>query len=159
MGESMKKLLMIAAVLVLLLTVTACGEDPAPAAPTEPAETQAPTDAPYIDTQIDEPEWTLAEGELQLEGEDDIYAESDDVLYFAIITNPDGTQELRFRLTDEIADTLLQQDPDNVYYMTLDGIKIGEATLNDRCTVVTITEEDAVGEITALASKIRGLAE
>ncbi|MBQ3265810.1 MAG: hypothetical protein IJH07_08550 [Ruminococcus sp.] len=151
----MRKLLL-SVIVLMLLALTACGTEPVP---TEPDATQAPTDAPYIDTQLDEPEWTLAEGELQLNDSTGVIAENADILYFAIVTDADGSQELRFRLSDEIAAILTVQSPDNACYMTLDGERIGEATLDDSCTVVTITAENAVGEITALASRIRGLYE
>ena len=156
MGDSMRKIWIMAAALLLLLTAAGCsqGSKNETAAPTE-----APTDAPYIDTQISQPEWTLTEGDLQLEDNDNIYAMGDDILYFAIVTTADGAQELRFRLDNVTANMLTKQNPDNNYYITLDGVKIGNATLNENCTVATITAENANGEITALATKIRGLAE
>ena len=155
MGESMKRFLIIAAAVMLLLLTAGCGYNDT-TSPTE-AATEAPTAAPYIDTQINEPEWTLAEGVLQLETDDQVYASGDDVLYFAIVTNDDGTQELRFRLSDETAAMLKTQNADNQYFITLNGEKIGNAKLNDACTVATVSEADAVGSITELASKIRGL--
>ena len=155
MGESMRRLLALASVVLLVLALTACGGN---TAPTEtPAETAAPTDAPYIDTQLDEPEWTLAEGVLQLEGDGNVYAAGDDILYFAIVTEADGKQELWFRMSDETAATLKTQSADNAYYMTLNGETIGAATLNEGCTIAKISDENADGEITAWASEIRGL--
>ena len=152
----MKKLLILTAALLLLLTAAACAkEEPVP---TE-IPTEAPTDAPYIDTQLDEPEWTLAEGELQLQDDSAVYAENADILYFAIVTNPDGSQELRFRLSDEKAAQLAAQRPADGSYITLNGEKIGAATLSDDGKVATITAADAEGEITALATKIRGVLE
>lgn len=157
MGESMKRVFLLAIAALSVLALAACSGS---TAPTEsPAETSAPTDAPYIDTQLDEPEWTLAEGVLQLESDGNVYAAGDDILYFAIVTEADGKQELWFRLSDETAATLKTQSPDNAYYMTLNGERIGTATLNDDCTIARIAAEDVDGEITAWASKIRGLAE
>ena len=157
MGESMKRVLLLAIAALTVLALTACSGN---TAPTEtPAETAAPTDAPYIDTQLDEPEWTLAEGVLQLEDDDNVYAAGADVLYFAIVTEADGKQELWFRLSDDTAAALKTQSADNAYYMTLNGEKIGAATLNEDCTIAKIAAEDVDGEITAWASKIRGLAE
>ena len=151
----MKRIIILMTAVLLIAALAACGNT----APTETtAVTEAPTDAPYIDTQISEPEWTLAEGELQLEDKDNIYAESADVLYFAIVTDTDGKQELWFRLNDETAAMLQSQSHDNDYYMTLDGEKIGSATLSDDCSIVKISEENVDGEITAWATKIRGLA-
>lgn len=155
MGESMKRLFALVSVVLLVLALAACGGN---TAPTQPAVTEAPTDAPYIDTQISEPEWTLAEGSLQLEGTDTIYAGNKDVLYFAIVTEPDGRQELWFRLSDETAAQLQSQKPDDCF-MTLNGEKIGSATLTDDCAIAKIADENVDGEITAWASKIRGLAE
>ena len=155
MGESMKRLFALAAVVLIIAALAACGGD---TAETQPAVTEAPTDAPYIDTQISEPEWTLAEGSLQLEGTGGVYAGNTDVLYFAIVTEPDGSQELWFRLSDEIAAQLQPQKPDDCF-MTLNGERIGSAALSDDCTVAKITDENIDGEITAWASKIRGLAE
>ena len=42
--------------------------------------------------------------------------------------------------------------------MTFNDEKIGTATLNDDCTIAKVFSENTVGEITAWASKIRGLA-
>ena len=154
MGESMKRLfIMMAAVLLTALTVGCAGNIPAP---TEPAATEAPTDAPYIDTQVNEPEWTLAEGELQLSDDTGVVASGSEILYFAIVSIKDGHQDLRFRLSDEKAAVLKDRDSTG-YVISLNGEKIGNATLNSSGTVATVTAADAEGEITALATKIRGL--
>ena len=152
----MKRLLILSAALLLLFAMTACAGN----TPTETvAATEAPTQAAYLDTQINEPEWTLAEGDLQLEDNNNIYAEKADFLYFAIVTNTDGTQELRFKLNDETAAMLKAQGSDIAYYVTLNGEKVGAATLSEDCTVVTVTEDNADGELTSIATKIRGLSE
>ena len=155
MGESMRKIILLAAVLLLATAMTACGGD---TAPTELSSvTEAPTDAPYIDTQISEPEWTLAEGVLQLEDDNNVYAAGADILYFAIVTNADGKQELWFRLDDKIAAELQSNSTENAYFMTFNGERVGAANLNDDCTIAKISDENADGEITAWASEIRGL--
>lgn len=163
----MKKLLVIIAALLLLVTVAGCSKDESSAtektdtasSATAAAATEAPTDAPFIDTQISEPEWTYAEGDLKLADQDNVYAQGQDFLYFAFVTNTDGTQELRFRFSDDTASMLKTQSPDIAYFITLNDEKIGNATLNDDCTEATITEENSVGSITENASKIRGLSE
>lgn len=156
MGESMKRLFVFAIALILLLVLTACAGN---TAPTEPVVTEAPTDAPYIDTQIDEPEWTLAEGVLRLADAGTTDAEGSEIVYFAIVTKTDGSQELLFRVDDAAAAALTAQSPDTEYYVTLNGEYIGKASLNKDCTVATVKQEDVEGSITALASRIRGLSE
>jgi len=149
----MKRFSMIsAAVLLMALTVGCAGNS----APTESAATQAPTAAPYIDTQINEPEWTLAEGELQLSDDTGVQASGSEILYFAIVSDQNGQQELRFRLSDEKAAVLKDRESTG-YTVSFNGEKIGAATLNASGTVATVTAADAEGEITALATKIRGL--
>ena len=87
----MKKVLFLMITALLALALTACAGN---SAPTKPAVTEAPTEAKYIDTQLNEPEWTLAEGTLQLlDGNNTVLASGkDEILYFAIVTNKDGTQ-------------------------------------------------------------------
>lgn len=161
----MKKLIVIVAALLLLVTAAGCSNEETStekadtASSAAAAATEAPTDAPFIDTQISEPEWTYAEGDLKLADQDNVYAQGDDFLYFAFVTNTDGTQELRFRFSDDAASKLKTQSPDIAYFITLNDEKIGDATLNDDCTEATITQENSVGSITENASKIRGLTE
>lgn len=152
----MKRLCLILAAVLLTMVFTGCGGSFATA--TEPP-TQAPTDAPYIDTQLDEPEWTLAEGELQLNDSTGVIAENADILYFAIVSNTDGSQELRFHLSDEMAAKLTGVEPSGSYFITFNGDTVGNAILNDDCTVATVGKDDANGSITDLATKIRGLYE
>ena len=155
----MKRILLIAAAVLLMILTAACGKGNTPAA-TE-ATAQPPTDAPYIDTQLSEPEWTYAEGTLQLLGSDNtaLATGKDDILYFAIVTNKDGSQELRFKLSDAVAAKLKNQSADAAYTMTLNNETIGTATLNSDGTEAVITKENTVGDITQVASKIRGLAQ
>ena len=162
----MKRLWIAAAVLLLIVMTAGCGKEDTSvssnakdAGDTATTAAQAPTDAPYIDTQLNEPEWTYPEGDLQLEDGSNVYASGEDILCFAFVTNNDGTQELRFRFSDETASVLKSQSSDNAYFMTLNGEKIGDATLNDDCNEATVTQEDSVGDITQNASKIRGLSE
>ncbi len=151
----MKKVLFLMITALLALAMTACAGN---SAPTEPAVTEAPTEAKYIDTQLSEPEWTLAEGKLQFEGNGTVYADNTEILYFAIVTETDGKQSLWFRLTDEASVKLQTQPIDGDCYMTFNDEKIGTATLNDDCTIAKVFSENTAGEITAWASKIRGLA-
>lgn len=153
----MKRLCLILTAVLLTAIFTGCSGGSFATA-TEPP-TQAPTDAPYIDTQLDEPEWTLAEGELQLNDSTGVIAENADILYFAIVSNTDGSQELRFRLSDEMAEKLKGFEPSGRYFITLNGDTVGNAILNDDCTVATVGKDDANGSITDLATKIRGLYE
>ena len=149
----MKRFLMISAAVLLMALTAGCAGN---SAPTESAATQAPTAAPYIDTQINEPEWTLAEGELQLSDDTGVQASGSEILYFAIVSDQNGQQELRFRLSDEKAAVLKDRESAG-YTVSFNGEKIGTATLNASGTVATVTAADAEGEITALATKIRGL--
>lgn len=152
----MKRIFIMILSVLCAAALGACAQDvPAPAA----TEAPAPTDAPYIDTQVDEPEWTLAEGDLTLEDDHQLYAVSEDFLYFAIVGAQPDEMELRFRFDDVTANMLRTQSPDNRYYITLDGEKIGNASISDDGATATITAQDAAQEITALASKIRGLSE
>ena len=149
----MKRFLMISAAVLLMALTAGCAGN---SAPTESVATQAPTAAPYIDTQINEPEWTLAEGELQLSDDTGVQASGSEILYFAIVSDQNGQQELRFRLSDEKAAVLKDRESTG-YTVSFNGEKIGTATLNASGTVATVTAADAEGEITALATKIRGL--
>lgn len=159
MGVMMKRFLMISAAVLLMMLTAACGKDTTP--PATEAATQPPTAAPYIDTQLNEPEWTLAEGTLQLLDSDNTVLASgkDEILYFAIVTNTDGSQELRFKLSDTVAAKLKNRSADATYVMNHDDVKIGDATLNSDGTEAVITKENTVGDITQAASKIRGLAQ
>lgn len=160
MGEHMKKIMILAAALIILGLLTACAGSTVPTE-LQPAVTEAPTDAPYIDTQLDEPEWTLTDRELFIQTPSAVVASGEDILYFAIVSKPDGQQELLFRLSDEAA-KILSASVTELYTVTLDspdGAKIGDATMNSDCTVATITAEHANGEITALATQIRNIME
>ena len=158
MGDKMKRFLLIAAAVMLVLLTAACGNGKSSSVP----ETKAPpaTDAPYIDTQLSEPEWTYAEGTLQLLSADNTVLASgkEDILYFAIVTDKDGSQELRFKLSDAVAAKLKDQSADAAYTMTLNNEMIGTAKLNSDGTEAVITADNTVGDITKVASKIRGLA-
>lgn len=152
----MKKILLMMTALLMLAAFAGCNNGKAPSSQeTAPAATAAK----YVDTSLQEPEWTLAEGNVQLEDKDNIYAEKKDIESFAIVTNTDGTQELRFRMNSETATMLKKQSADNQYYITLDGARIGDATLNGDCTEAVVKQENVIGNITELASKIRGLAQ
>lgn len=147
----MKRFVCILLTALFAVSLAACG---AGNQPTEPSA--APTDAPYIHTQIDEPEWTLAEGELTLEDGTTTYAQGKDFLYFAIVGATPQEMELRFRLDDAVAAKLTDEP---AYYITFNGEIIGKASLNENHTVAVIKSADAATEITALATRIRGLAE
>ncbi|WP_405341693.1 hypothetical protein [Ruminococcus sp.] len=156
----MKRILLIAAAVLLMILTAACGKGNSSSAPATTAP-QPATDAPYIDTQLSEPEWTYAEGTLQLLGGDStaLATGKDEILYFAIVTNKDGSQELRFKLSDTVVTKLKNQSADATYTMTLNDETIGTATLNSDGTEAIITKENTVGDITQVASKIRGLAQ
>lgn len=160
MGVMMKRFYLIAAAVLLMILTAACGKGNPSSAP-ETTAPQPATAAPYIDTQLNEPEWTLAEGTLQLLDSDNTVLASgkDEILYFAIVTNTDGSQELRFKLSDAVAAKLKNRSADATYVMNHDDVKIGDATLNSDGTEAVITKENTVGDITRAASKIRGLAQ
>lgn len=162
----MKRFLLIAAAMLLMILTAACGKGESPSSANSTKEpsssaSQEATAAPYIDTQLNEPEWTLAEGTLQLLGSDNTVLASgkDEILYFAIVTNKDGSQELRFKLSDAVAAKLKNQSADATYVITHENDKIGDASLNSDGTEAIITQENTVGDITQAASKIRGLAQ
>lgn len=159
MGDKMKRILLIAAAVMLALLTAACGNGKSSSAP-ETTAPQPATDAPYIDTQLSEPEWTYAEGTLQLLSADNTVLASgkEDILYFAIVTDKDGSQELRFKFSDAVAAKLKDQSADAAYTMTLNDEMIGTAKLNSDGTEAVITADNTVGDITKVASKIRGLA-
>lgn len=151
----MKRLLAVFTAILTLAAFTACnGNEPAETA--IPA-TEAPTQSPYIDTPVDEPEWTLAEGELTLEDKDYLYAEKSDFVCFAVVGAEPENMKLLFRFDDVTAKMLTQQSKANQYYITLDGKKIGNASISDDGFTATIAAEDATEEITTLATRIRGL--
>ena len=151
----MKRLLAVFTAILTLAAFTACnGNEPAETA--IPA-TEAPTQSPYIDTPVDEPEWTLAEGELTLEDKDYLYAEKSDFVCFAVVGAEPENMKLLFRFDDVTAKMLTQQSKANQYYITLDGKKIGNASISDDGFTATIAAEDAAEEITTLATRIRGL--
>ena len=95
---------------------------------------------------------------LDAEGNGTVYADNTEILYFAIVTETDGKQSLWFRLTDEASVKLQTQPINGDCFMTFNDEKIGTATLNDDCTIAKVFSENTAGEITAWASKIRGLA-
>ena len=151
----MKKII---ALLLIAFTVSAFAACSAKQEETQPASS-APTVSPYIATPVDEPEWTYADGVLKLEDSKFIYAEgSDDILCFAIVGADKDDMELRFMLSDEkAAMTKEQGSKDGSYYITFNGEMIGKATLSDDCKIATVTAADAQGDITELATKIRGV--
>lgn len=151
----MKRLLAVITAIIILAAFTACsggGTEETTAPPTE-----APTQSPYIDTPVDEPEWTLPEGALTLEDKDYLYAEGADFICFAIVGAEPDQMKLLFRFDDITANMLTRQSKDNRYYITLDGKKIGDASVSDDGTTATITAQDASEDITSLATRIRGL--
>lgn len=154
----MKKALTLILTILILATLAACGGSKPIETPTL-APTQASTDAPYIDTQVGEPEWTLAEGELSLVDGQTLYASGKNFLYFAIVGATPAEMELRFKLDDATAALMKAQSKDLEYYINLNGERIGTATFNDDCTEAIITSQNAAQEITSLATKIRGLQE
>jgi len=133
----------------------ACGGSTQATVPTAAPES---SEQPYIATPVDEPEWTYADGVLRLEDSHYLYAEgSDAILCFAIVGADKESMELRFMMSDATANMLKEQGTDSRYYITFNGEMIGRATLSDDCKIATVTSEDAQGDITALATKIRGV--
>ena len=150
----------IAILLLAVLSVTVlagCSGDVSVTETPTTAATEKATAAPYVDTSVFEPEWTLAEGDLKLEDADHIYAEGDDILYFAITGTNMENMELLFHFDDVTANMLTKQSTDNQYYMTLNGENIGYVTFNDDCTIASIKGQHTYDEMTSLASRIRGL--
>ena len=152
----MKRFFAVITAILILALFSACGGSEPEEEPTVPV-TEAPTDAPYIDTQIDEPEWTLAEGVLTMEDKDKVYAQGSDFVCFAVVGAEPSQMEMMFRFDDATAAMLTQQSKTNKYYITLDGSKIGDATLSDDGYVATVAAKDATEDIPSLASRIRGL--
>lgn len=151
----MKRLLALITAIIILAALAACsGNEPEE---TAAQSTEAPTQSPYIDTPVDEPEWTLPEGELTMEDKDNIYAVGADFVCFAVVGAQPDEMKLLFRFDDLTANMLTQQSKDNQYYITLDGKKIGNATVSDDGYTATVTAKDATEEITSLATRIRGL--
>ena len=155
----MKRFLLICFIALIAAVTAGCAVQPEAeptAAPTE-AEPQPQLHTVAADTAVEEPEWTLIAVHLTLEDNQNYYAEGDDFLYFAIVGATEEEMELRFKLDEVTARMLSEQDPDNRYFITLDGERIGDAVLSDDCSVATIKGQHTYGEITALATKIRGL--
>ena len=151
----MKKII---ALLLILFTVSALAACSGKTTETEP-ESSAPTESPYLATPVDEPEWTYADGVLRLEDSKFIYAEgSQDIICFAIVGAEKEDMELRFMLSDEKAAMIKEQgSEDGRYYITFNGDMVGKATLSDDCKIATVTDADAQGDITELATEIRGV--
>ena len=61
-------------------------------------------------------------------------------------------------VADAVAAKLKDQSADAAYTMTLNNEMIGTAKLNSDGTEAVITADNTVGDITQVASKIRGLA-
>ena len=135
---------------LLVLSLAACGGAQPAATPDVSA---APTEAPYIHTQIDEPEWTLIEGVMTLDDSTGTVAQGEDFLYFAIVGATPAEMELWFRLDDAKAAALSTETD---YTLTFNGEPVGKGRLNDEHTVV-VKSADAAIEITRLATRIRGL--
>ena len=153
----MKRLIAILAAAVLLtLLLTACGGDDAPQpteAPTEPPpqlHTVAPTQSqPDV-------EWVYVDAAMTLEDADNVYANGSDFVSFALI-GTGGDAEIRFRLDDVTAGMLREQDPDNAYYVTMNGQKLCSVTLNKDCDELTLVLDYSYDKLCDLADRIRGL--
>ncbi len=152
----MKRFIAVLAVIMLIAALAGCAKSEPIEPPTVPG-TEPPTTPLYIDTPVDEPEWTLAEGKLTLEDDTTVYAEGDDFLYFAIVGADPASMELRFKLDELTAAALSAQGEGKSYFITHNGERIGTATLSADGSVATITSANAAEEITTLATRIRGL--
>lgn len=151
----MKRLIAILMTAVIAAAFTACaGSDKA----SDTSSTEAPTEQQYIATPIDEPEWTYAEGYLKLESGDGAVAEgSRDIICFAIVGADKESMELRFLMSDDAAAKLKEQPADAEYHIIFNDKMIGRATLSDDCKIASVTAADAQGDITELATEIRGV--
>lgn len=149
----MKKWIICLTLLTALLLTACGGETPAP---TEAAEepTQLHTVAPS--QAQPEAEWASVAVQMTLEDNDNVYAKGSDFLSFALIGSSDSA-EIRFKLDDVTAAMLRQQDPGNKYYVTIDGKKIGDVTLNQNCNELTLIGDFTYSKLCTLANRIRGL--
>lgn len=154
----MKKCLIVCALLLTLL-LAACGDEP-PAPTTAPtaAPTVPPTELHTVAPQQSEPaaEWASVEVKLTLEDHDNLYAKDEDFICFALIGDSDHA-ELHFRLDEATAAMLREQSPENVYYLTMNEKKLGDVTLNESCSELTLVGEFSYAKLCSLANQIRGL--
>ena len=154
---SLRAISLIAAVIMTLsLILTGCGS--APAAPTE-ASTEAPTATPYIDTDVNSPEWTPVAIPLFLKDNKYLYADGKDFLCFAFVGTDDSNVELRFMFDDTTAKMLTTNTPVSTYYISMgeDEIHIGDVTISEDGKIATLKGQHPFDEMTKIASKIRGL--
>lgn len=155
----MKQYCMILIIALALVILAGCAPQPAAeptVPPTEPQpqpHTIAPPDA------AQEPEWAAVDCEIRLESADDVYAEGDDFICFALIGNTDEDCELRFQLDEVTAAMLAEQPSDTAYYLIVNGERIGSAAVGDDGSLVTVGDRMSYRELKALATEIRGLAE
>lgn len=152
----MKRWIAIIAAIILTLLLAACGGDnstqhaSAPAEPSAQMHTVAPAAEP------NEPEWAHIDREMTLEDRDNLYAKGSDFVCFTLVGSDDSA-EIRFRLDDVTAGMLRAQSPDNEYYVTMDGERIGGARLNEDCDELTLTGDFTYRKLCELANRIRGL--
>lgn len=151
----MKRILSLFLLLILCAVLAGCSA----AAPTEPP-TEEPTEpAPQLHTiapaDSDTVDWAMIDADLTLQTDEFLLADGDDFVGFAI----DGSGSdavLRFRFTTEVAAMLAEQDPALSYFITMDGVKLGDAELNDDCTEATLIARLSSEELIDLANRIRG---
>ena len=163
-AKSRRNLIILTAALVLLaLTLAACGEQPAQTAETSEAVTEAPTKSPYIDTDVNTPEWTPIAIPIYLKDNYYIYAQNEDFLCFAFVGTDEDNAELQFMLNDTTAKMLSEQEPGIRYYISIgeDETHIGDVTLSDDFKTATLKckGQHDFEAMTKIASRIRGLTE
>lgn len=153
-------LLILTAALLILMTAVLAGCGAQTADPTE-AATEEPTTSPYIDTDVNSPEWTPIAIPIYLKDNEYIYATKDDFLCFAFVGTNEDDAELRFMFDDTTAEMLKQQNPDNRYYISIgeDEVHIGDVTMSEDFKIATLKGkgQHPYDRMTSIASKIRGL--
>lgn len=157
----MKKWIICLALLLTALLLTACGDEPDTTSPAAPTAAPIPTEPPaqlhtLPPTQAQpETEWVSIDAVMSLEDDDNVYAKGSDFLSFAIVGSGDHA-ELHFKLDDMTAQMLRTQSAANVYYVSMNGVKLGGVTLNKNCDELTLQGDHTYDELCLLANRIRG---
>ena len=151
----MKRFLSLFLILILAAALVGCSAAQPTEAPTEEPTEPAPqlhTIAPADDDSVD---WAMIDVKLTLETDAFLLADGSDFAGFAIVGSGSDAA-LCFRFTDEVAAMLSEQDPGLSYFITLDGVKLGDAELSDDCSEATLITSMSAEELIELANRIRG---